>query len=112
MSRYLHDEIEPGALIDSRRPTGDFMTTCKLCPLVLINAGVGVTPMMSILHSVALDNGDRPVWFVHGARDGNDHPFADEVNKLIANRPALRKSARFGWSSVVCGLSDANAMLP
>ena len=43
VSRHLHDNVEPGAIIESRRPAGDFMMTCNVCPLVLVSAGVGVT---------------------------------------------------------------------
>ena len=89
VSRHLHDNVEPGAIIQSRKPAGDFMMTCNICPLVLVSAGVGVTPMMSILHAVAAEGGDRPVWFVHGARNGLHHPFAQEVRELSANRPAF-----------------------
>ena len=85
VSCHLHDKIEPGAIIDSRRPAGDFMMTCNICPLVLVSAGVGITPMLSILHSVASESGDRPVWFVHGARDGLHHPLADEVRDLVSD---------------------------
>lgn len=86
-SRFLHDHLEPGAIIDSRRPAGDFMLTCNKCPLVLVSAGVGVTPMMSILLSMADKMADRPVWFVHGARDGGHHPLAEEVRTLSAKQP-------------------------
>ena len=86
VSRHLHDNVEPGAIIESRRPAGDFMMTCNIYPLVLVSAGVGVTPMMSILHTVAAENSDRPVWFVHGARDGDHHPLAEEVCNLVADR--------------------------
>ncbi len=86
VSGHLHDNIEPGAIIDSRRPAGDFMMTCNICPLVLVSAGVGVTPMLSILHAVAEERGNRPVWFVHGARDGRHHPLAQEVRDLAAER--------------------------
>ena len=89
VSRHLHDQVEPGAIIDSRRPAGDFTMTCNGCPLVLASAGVGVTPMMSILHTVANENSDRPAWFVHGARDGNHHPLIDEVRGLITERPNI-----------------------
>lgn len=82
VSRQLHDAIAPGAIIESRAPAGDFMMTCNQCPLVLVSAGVGVTPMVSILHTVARENSDRPVWFVHGARDGARHPLAKEVRGL------------------------------
>jgi hypothetical protein len=88
-SRHLHDNVEPGAFIETRPPAGDFMMTCNICPLVLVSAGVGVTPMMSILHAVAAESSDRRVWFVHGARDGRHHPLADEVRGLVANRPNI-----------------------
>lgn len=88
-SRFLHDHLEPGAIIDARHPAGDFMMTCNNCPLVLVSAGVGVTPMMSILRSVAAQKSDRPVWFVHGARDGDHHPFAQEVRDLVVDRPNI-----------------------
>ncbi|MEM8744231.1 MAG: pyridoxamine 5'-phosphate oxidase family protein [Pseudomonadota bacterium] len=89
VSRHLHDTLEPGAIVESRKPAGDFMMTCNLCPLVLVSAGVGVTPMVSILHAVAVEGGDRPVWFIHGARDGSHHPLADEVRKLAAAHPNI-----------------------
>ncbi len=89
VSRHLHDAVEPGAIIESRKPAGEFMMTCNLCPLVLVSAGVGVTPMMSILHAVAEEGGDRPVWFVHGVRDGSHHPLAREARKLAADRPNI-----------------------
>ena len=88
-SRYLHDHLETGAIIDSRHPSGDFMMTCSKCPLVLVSAGVGVTPMLSILNKVANERGTRPVWFVHGARDGQHHPMAQEVRELAAKRPEI-----------------------
>ncbi len=85
VSGYLHGGIKPGAIIDSRRPAGDFMMTCNICPLVLVSAGVGVTPMVSILHTVAKEKSSRPIWFIHGARDGNHHPLADEVRNIAAD---------------------------
>lgn len=89
MSRHLHDNVEPGAFVESRRPAGDFMMTCNSCPLVLVSAGVGVTPMISILHTVAAENSNRPVWFVHGARDGLHHALADEIRDLTAGHPNI-----------------------
>ena len=85
-SRHLHDSVEPGTIIESRRPAGDFMMTCNQCPLVLVSAGVGVTPMLSILQSVAAEGGERPVWFVHGARDSHHHPLVNEVRELASAR--------------------------
>jgi ferredoxin-NADP reductase/predicted pyridoxine 5'-phosphate oxidase superfamily flavin-nucleotide-binding protein len=90
VSRHLHDHVETGAILDTRNPAGDFMLFCSKCPVALVSAGVGVTPMMSMLHALAGEEGDRPVWFVHGARDGQHHPLADEARDLATRRAGLR----------------------
>jgi hypothetical protein len=89
-SRHLHDRVEPGAILDARKPAGDFVLPCSGCPVVLVSAGVGTTPMVSMLHALAEGTGKRSVWFVHGARDGAHHPLAGEVRDLVANRPGVR----------------------
>ena len=38
------------------------------CPVVLVSAGIGMTPMVSMLHAPAAEGSERPVWFIHGAR--------------------------------------------
>lgn len=86
-SRHLHDRLEPGAIIDARKPAGEFLLPCGECPVVLVSAGVGLTPMVSMLHALTADGDSGPVWFVHGARDGAHHPLADEVRALAAARP-------------------------
>jgi len=80
-SNYLHDELQPGDWIQAGFPAGDFVLTEQTRPVVLISAGVGVTPMISLLH--ALTNSDRPVTFVQGARNSEYHPFANEVSEIL-----------------------------
>ena len=94
-SRALHDAVEVGHVIEARPPSGDFVVGCSQCPLVLASAGVGLTPMVSMLHKAAEDGGDRPVWYAHGARDGEHHALADEVDALVASRPNLHRHIRF-----------------
>lgn len=96
VSGHLHDNVEPGAIIESRRPAGDFMMTCNICPLVLVSAGVGVTPMLSMLRAVAAEDSNRPVWFIHGARDGQHHPLAEEVRNLVEDHPNM--NVHFAYS--------------
>lgn len=88
-SRHLHDTVEPGAIVEAQKPAGEFLLPCAECPVVLVSAGVGLTPMVSMLHALAAEDGERPVWFVHGARDGAHHPLADEVETL-ARQPGIR----------------------
>ena len=89
-SRHLHDHVEPGAILDTRKPAGDFMMSCNKCPVVLVSAGIGMTPMVSMLHALAAEGSERPVWFIHGARDGGHHPLAREVRELAARCTGIR----------------------
>jgi ferredoxin-NADP reductase/predicted pyridoxine 5'-phosphate oxidase superfamily flavin-nucleotide-binding protein len=89
VSRYLHDRLEVGAIIEARKPAGDFLLPRGNCPVVLVSAGVGVTPMASMLHHISAEAGERPVWFVQGARDGDQHPLASEIRRLAALRPGI-----------------------
>ncbi|MGI9352678.1 MAG: FAD-binding oxidoreductase, partial [Rhizobiaceae bacterium] len=84
VSRHLHDNVEPGDIIESRRPSGDFMMTCNICPLVLVSAGVGVTPMVSILRAITMEKSTRPVWFIHGAKNSQYHSLAVEVEQIAS----------------------------
>jgi len=84
-SRYLHDKIDKGAFIDARAPAGEFVLSKAHRPIALISAGVGLTPMVSMLHALTRQPQDRPVSFIHGARDSDHHPLADEVRSLAAH---------------------------
>ncbi len=91
VSRHLHDHVEVGAIISARDPQGEFtLDVTHARPVVLVSAGVGVTPMVSMLHALSNRTDGRPVWFVHGARDGRSHPLAAEVRRVAAAVPHTR----------------------
>ncbi|WP_299044147.1 pyridoxamine 5'-phosphate oxidase family protein [uncultured Tateyamaria sp.] len=90
-SRHLHDTVQVGDSVRARSPSGNFVMPRSTCPLVLVSAGVGLTPMVAALHALATDGSDRPVWFVHGARNRAQHALASEVNTLVRNRPNLTR---------------------
>ena len=88
-SRHLHDKIEVGAFVDARNPIGDLILPCDQCPVLLVSAGVGITPMASMLHALAGEDGARPVWFIHGSHDSAHHALASEIRDLAARRPGI-----------------------
>ncbi|WP_434053364.1 MAG: pyridoxamine 5'-phosphate oxidase family protein [Roseibium sp.] len=90
VSRYLHEHLHAGGLIAARQPSGDFVIPCDDCPLVLVSAGVGLTPMLSMLHA-SVQRRNRPVWYVHGTRNGRDHALREEADRLVAANDHLRK---------------------
>ena len=90
-SRFLHDVAQVGNVIEAKPPAGDFLIPSGDTPLVLVSAGVGVTPMIAMLHQIVAQHPDRPVWFIHAARNGRFHALRGEVDHLIATSPTARK---------------------
>jgi ferredoxin-NADP reductase/MOSC domain-containing protein YiiM len=86
-SRYLHDRVHVGDLLDVAAPRGNFVLREGTRPVVLISAGVGATPVLAMLHALAREPSTRPVWWLHGARDRDEHPFGAEVDELLAALP-------------------------
>lgn len=92
LSRHLHDAVEVGSVLRAAQPRGTFvLDPASGRPVVLVSAGVGVTPLVSILHELVRSQPSRPVWFVHGARDGRHHPLASEVKRLAERAPQVRR---------------------
>ena len=52
-------------------------------PVVLLSAGIGVTPVLAMLHALAAEGSPRDVWWLHGTRNGREHAFAAEVRALL-----------------------------
>lgn len=95
VSRYLHDHVEVGAIVDAREPAGDFVLGCTSCPVALISAGVGLTPMLSMLHHLLASGASRPIWWIHGARDRTRHALAEEVASLAARHPNVKTQVAY-----------------
>ena len=82
VSGYVHDELVPGAVIEAAAPRGDFVLDDGDGPVVLVSAGIGITPVLAMLH--ALQGGGREVWWLHAARRLGDDPFAGEIAPLLS----------------------------
>jgi ferredoxin-NADP reductase len=90
VSGHLHDQLKVGDVIDARAPQGGFFVEpLETRPLVLLGAGIGVTPMLSMLREVLYQNKrkrrSRPVWFIQSARRLVDLAFREELDTLVAN---------------------------
>lgn len=90
VSRHLHDNVKVGDIVNSKQPDGEFVLKHSRRPVALISAGIGVTPMVSMLHALTHGNNDRLVYFVHGARDGAHHPLADEIRGIADRHDNVR----------------------
>jgi ferredoxin-NADP reductase/MOSC domain-containing protein YiiM/ferredoxin len=82
-SSFLCNHARQGDLLDVSAPRGSFTLRPRQSPVVLLSAGVGATPVMSMLHSLAAERSQREVWWIYGARNSVDHPFAEESRSLL-----------------------------
>jgi ferredoxin-NADP reductase/MOSC domain-containing protein YiiM/ferredoxin len=86
-SGYLNRELRAGATLDVAAPRGDFTLGGGTGPVLLISAGIGVTPVLSMLHQLAAAHSLREIWWLYGARGPREHPFASEAHALLASLP-------------------------
>jgi ferredoxin-NADP reductase/MOSC domain-containing protein YiiM len=87
---YLRERIRVGDSLDVSLPRGSFVLQPGEGPLVLLSAGIGVTPVLAMLYSLAATRSTRRVLWFHAARDREHHPFAAEVRKLVRALPQGR----------------------
>nr|WP_294549214.1 MOSC and FAD-binding oxidoreductase domain-containing protein [uncultured Rhodopila sp.] len=92
-SSFLHQGVRAGSRLEVGAPRGSFTLAAGVAPIVFISAGVGVTPMLAMLHAAAAMDAVTPrqVWWLHSARDRAHHAFAREADELLG---ALRMPHR------------------
>ncbi|TDZ54361.1 Flavohemoprotein [Colletotrichum trifolii] len=94
VSNLLHDEYRVGDEVEVSHPQGDFFLDPSRrdngdAPLVLVSAGVGATPLVAIMDAVlgpGSETPDRPVKWIHAARDSGSLVFAKHVRDLTRER--------------------------
>jgi ferredoxin-NADP reductase/MOSC domain-containing protein YiiM len=94
-STYLSRQLRAGDVLDVSAPRGAFILQPGELPVVLLSAGVGVTPVMAMLHALAAETSPRSVWWIYGARNRLDHPFAREARDLLAKLPHARSYVQY-----------------
>lgn len=95
VSNVLHDQKEAGDTVQVSRPAGRFFLDVRdetdQAPVVLLSAGVGLTPMMSILDTLDAKGDQRKVSWVHATRNSKGHAFAGRVREIAARKGHVRK---------------------
>jgi ferredoxin-NADP reductase/MOSC domain-containing protein YiiM len=86
-STYVHKYVRVGDVLDVSAPRGSFTLRLDDRPVVLLSAGVGVTPVLAMLHALAAGASPRQVWWLYGARNRDEHPFAQESRGLVQAMP-------------------------
>ena len=106
VSNWLHDKVEVGDTIEIAPPCGEFfldVTEKHDRPLVLLAAGVGITPIMSILLAALDAMGNRRIIFIHASLNENVQAFKSTVDGLEVKHPNLRAYHRYSDSGTRTG---------
>ena len=82
-SSFLCNRGREGDVLAVSAPRGSFTLRPGQNPLVLLSAGVGATPVMSMLHALAAERSQREIWWIYAARNRVEHPFAEESRFLL-----------------------------
>jgi ferredoxin-NADP reductase/MOSC domain-containing protein YiiM len=83
VSSYLHDHLHAGDVLEVSAPRGGFTLGSGDRPVVFLSAGIGATPLLAMLHSLSSAASRREVWWIYGARNRAEHPFAKESRELL-----------------------------
>lgn len=112
VSNFLHNEVEEGTLIEVAAPCGEFfldVTEKHHRPLVLLAAGVGVTPLMSMLLTALEAMPHRQIVFIHGSLNPASQAFKNTIDALMLDHPNLKVHYRYNDALDTASLENGNA---
>jgi len=84
---YIDDELKVGDTVQTSAARGSFTLRPGDTPVILLSAGIGVTPVLAMLHALAAEASPREIWWLYGTRNGREHPFAEGARGLLAALP-------------------------
>jgi ferredoxin-NADP reductase/phenylpropionate dioxygenase-like ring-hydroxylating dioxygenase large terminal subunit len=115
VSQFLHANATPGFRLEAMAPRGRFVLAESGRPAVLISGGVGITPMIAMAEHIVAEGRRtgtfRPLYFIHGTRNGRVHAFRDHVRALAAAHPQFRVHVSYsdaGTTDVVGASHDVD----
>jgi MOSC domain-containing protein YiiM/ferredoxin-NADP reductase len=92
---YIDTQVRIGDVLDVSAPRGNFTLRPGSGPVILLSAGVGATPVLAMLHALAAQRSPTEVWWIYGARNGGEHPFAAETRTLLKALPHSHSHIRY-----------------
>lgn len=93
VSSHLHGQLTAQERVFVSPAYGDFTPLSAADdnkPIALLCAGIGITPLLSVLNTLAERKSARPVLFAHAARSSEQLLFAEELQRAHAHLPSLR----------------------
>ena len=95
-SNYFHDQVKVGTTLRVGAPRGKFhLDPDSERAVVLLSGGVGLTPMISMVNAIVQSDAPRPVWFIHGTRNGREHAMSAHVRRLAEQNENVHVHIRY-----------------
>jgi len=98
-STYLNSELAAGATVEVAAARGEFVLDTGTTPVLLVSAGIGVTPVLAMLHQLAAERSERDIWWIHGARRPREDALAAEAHALLAGLPKAHEHIFYSGAS-------------
>lgn len=100
VSNYLHENAKSGFQLEAMAPRGKFvLDQSSDRPVVLLSAGVGITPMISMVNFIISEGhrtrSFRRSYFIHGARNGRDHAFGAHIRDIARSYENVTTHVRY-----------------
>ena len=99
-SNYFHDQVGVGTKLLAKSPRGKFyLDPRRETPAVLLSAGVGLTPLVSMLNAIVEAGSGLPTWFLHGSRNGRVHALGEHVRRVAQENENVKVHVRYSQPS-------------
>jgi ferredoxin-NADP reductase/MOSC domain-containing protein YiiM len=84
-STYINQKLAPGDAVEAGAPRGDFVLEAGAGPVLLLSAGIGVTPVLCMLHELVAEHSQREVWWIQSVRSPEERALATESDALLTS---------------------------
>ena len=103
VSRYLHQEIRIGDLVEAKGPQGSFVVDSgDSSPLVFCAAGIGITPLYAMLKDLCQQGSQRQMFFFAIMKHAKQYPFKAELEAWQATLPNLQVVTFYSQGDTSC----------
>ncbi|WP_336660706.1 globin domain-containing protein [Leucobacter sp. USHLN153] len=94
VSGWLHEHAQPGTILDVSQPAGDVVLDDSDAPLVLVSAGIGITPVAAIMEDLSRRQPDRTVRLFHADKSHAHHALYGGLRRQVV---AMRDARAQNW---------------
>lgn len=115
VSSWLHANVAVGDVLMLSAPYGSVVPDAGNAPLLLASAGVGCSPVISILDHLVATSSTRPITVVHADRSVADHALRRQLHRAVRALPNAHlyvwyERPHLGWPQDYVGLADLGAL--